>query len=1025
VIGSSLSVEAGFQAELYRLLKNLVAGKFSVDSVVFDNVEFERRVDSGRADIVIVSSGKPFIVIETKREKVGRTTRNIDPLSPDVIGQAAGYALMLGAPYFVTANPEFVASFTMPSRPGERLDITRHRIKFWHLKEVSEDFCRELLETIARFHIASEEDRAKIRTPLDWAFIIRLRSFVSWFSKLMASSLKNKLKVDKNFKIIFEEYSRSRGLKIGPEQFAKEISYIFMNKIIFYKILERHYKDLPRLNPIEENNAKKFISRLQEFFDKAIEVTGDFEAVFKTGIYDYVVLPEDPGSLRDAIDDVNAFIKDMDYYRLEDFGADIIGHVYEDLIEPEERHQLGQFYTPPAIAELITKWCIRSPDDKILDPAVGSGTFLVKAYSRLKGLKLIENPKRSDRVIHREIIGQLYAIDIDSFPAHLTSMNLAMRDVREPVSEINVINEDFFKVEPRQTVLTGYRVRTPKGEVGRKISIPLVDVVVANPPYTRWTEIPDNTREAIGSRLSDLLRKYNLTARVQQGIEPGIYIHFIMHAWNFLKPSGRLGMIISDSWLQTDYGIDFGRYLLENWKVKAIIDISARVFPIPLIGTCIILLEKPINGEDLEENEVIFAYLDVPENKIFNIDAILKALERPEEYGEQYLIKKIKQKDIPRDQKWINNIFNPEEILSKLRSKTIPAGQLFEASYGNATYLYLASKRKVHGPRNLGANSFFYLNKEKVEYWGLEEYAYPAITSARYVKFFSFTEEDWRDIRDRGRDCYIFICHKPRNELPGNVREYIKWGETECRTRIRETRGGGKPCHLAQACQERERQRQHFYGWYDLGGVENARIIGIRNSQYKVRFFRNTIGAVSYDNSICMIDKNGLDESRINALLAYLNSTFTHLYVESTGVISGGGIIQLNVEDMEEMPIIDVNNLDEDELSELVMLFDRLDSEARRLGGADKRENIEKLWDSIITEIDYKVAEILGLPKSLADEARILSKIMMHRRLQRAGEAKPQALRGEEEYRISKPPKTRKRRIIEDDKHQSRLDNIF
>ena len=71
-------------------------------------------------------------------------------------------------------------------------------------------------------------------------------------------------------------------------------------------------------------------------------------------------------------------------------------------------------------------------------------------------------------------------------------------------------------------------------------------------------------------------------------------------------------MIISDSWLQTDYGADFGRYLLENWKVKAIIDISARVFPVPLIGTCIILLEKPADGEDISENDVVFAYLDIP-----------------------------------------------------------------------------------------------------------------------------------------------------------------------------------------------------------------------------------------------------------------------------------------------------------------------------------------------------------------------------------------------------------------------------
>jgi len=325
------------------------------------------------------------------------------------------------------------------------------------------------------------------------------------------------------------------------------------------------------------------------------------------------------------------------------------------------------------------------------------------------------------------------------------------------------------------------------------------------------------------------------------------------------------------------------------------------------------------------------------------------------------------------------------------------------------------------GP-DLGANKFFYLDKEKVKYWCLDDYAYPAITSARYVKYFSFTEEDWREIRDRGAACYIFLCHKPRSQLPKSVREYIKWGETKCRTQIRETRGGGKPCHLAQSRQEREKQKQHFHGWYDLGGVKASPIIAIRNSQYKVRFFRNSIGAVSYDNIICLISKNNLDDVRIKALLAFLNSTFVHLYVKSKGVISGGGIIQLNVENAEEMPIIDIYSLDEGNLKELARLFDELDFEARRVGGADKRDNIERLWDSVIAEIDYKVAEILCLPKSLADAARMLARIMMQRRLQRAGEARPQAIRGEEEYRISRPPKTKHIKTVREESKQTRLD---
>jgi hypothetical protein len=53
-------------------------------------------------------------------------------------------------------------------------------------------------------------------------------------------------------------------------------------------------------------------------------------------------------------------------------------------------------------------------------------------------------------------------------------------------------------------------------------------------------------------------------------------------------------MIISDSWLQTAYGADFGRYLLENFKV----------FPVPLTSTCIVLLEKPAPNEPLARKQI-------------------------------------------------------------------------------------------------------------------------------------------------------------------------------------------------------------------------------------------------------------------------------------------------------------------------------------------------------------------------------------------------------------------------------------
>jgi len=49
----------------------------------------------------------------------------------------------------------------------------------------------------------------------------------------------------------------------------------------------------------------------------------------------------------------------------------------------------------------------------------------------------------------------------------------------------------------------------------------------------------------------------------------------------------------------------------------------------------------------------------------------------------------------------------------------------------------------------------------------------------------------------------------------------------------------------------------------------------------------------------------------------------------------------------------------------------------------------------------------------------------MQRRLQRAGEARPQAIRGEEIYRISRPPKTKHSKTIREESKQTRLDEAI
>jgi len=981
--------EAKIEEELYRIIKNVLEKKnYEIEGVFFKDIEPQYPVNSEKADLVLFTDRpkKPILVIECKRMdlKTRREIRKIDPLSPSVTKQALLYAVEIGAPLFSTTNGRVFTLFLKP-KPDEPFNIERHRLLVREI-ELKEENVEEILSFVAKWKTGAPITR----TPIDWTFIIRLRSFVEWLSEQLIPVVEREMKYNREFVTKIKEHEEKVGEKISPEVFAREASYLLMNKIVFYKILERHYQ-LEKLGSIIATSSENYMNVLREYFKKAIEVTGNFEPIFSTGIYDYVPLPNEEW----VLDEINAFIEDMEKYRLEEIGSDVVGFIYENLIPPEERHKLGQFYTPPPIAELIVKWAVRAPNDKVLDPAAGSGTFLIKAYQRLKELKKYSS--------HEEILKQIYAVDINPFPAHLTAMNLAMRDVKNPTSEMNVLVGDFFQLSHEMKHIVPYMVRTPSGEKEREITIPLFDAIVANPPYTRWTEIPEETRNLIGKTIGETLKKYNLTARVRQGIEPGIYMHFIMWGLNFLKEGGRLGMIISDSWLQTDYGVDFGKFLLDNFKVKALIDISSRVFSVPLIGTCIILLEKCSRKEERESNKTVFMYLDIEEGESFNVDEILDAIEKPEHYKEkeEYIIKVVKQSEINREQKWINLIFDTEDILSKIRERMIKMGELFEPSYGNATYLYLASKGKVRGPRNLGAKDFFYLNEEKVKQWNLEEFAYPALTNSRYAVNFTFTKKDWEEIRDRGADCYLFICHKKRNELPSNVKNYIRWGETECRTQIRGTRGGGKICSEALACKEREelarKGEKIFYGWYDLGGVEEAPIMAVRQSRYKTRFILCKYPIVTYDAIITFIPKLRLSELQLKAILAYLNSSFVQLYIESTGRTTGAvGPIGLEVRHAREIPIIDVTSLNENDLKNLANLFEKLEQEARNLGGADKKENIKKLWNGVIAEIDEEVSRILGLPKQLAKKSRKVAKKMMERRLSRTEETPPEAIGGEE-----------------------------
>ncbi|MFN3805520.1 MAG: hypothetical protein ACK4SY_10735, partial [Pyrobaculum sp.] len=220
--------------------------------------------------------------------------------------------------------------------------------------ELKEEYVQSLLEDLARAYV---EKRAPLVKPTE-ALLERFRSFVD----KVAAAIEPLLKIEARKEPLrgeLEHAGYNPEDEIALRNLARMMAYVFLNKLVFYKVLEKSYR-LPPL-ALDTTSAAKFRAQLDYLFQKAVEVTNDFEPIFSTGLYDEIPIP-DSREFFEYVDDFVATLESVDLLEL----GEQIGYIYEELIPPEERHQLGQFYTPPWVCELIVRWAVRSGDDVVL-----------------------------------------------------------------------------------------------------------------------------------------------------------------------------------------------------------------------------------------------------------------------------------------------------------------------------------------------------------------------------------------------------------------------------------------------------------------------------------------------------------------------------------------------------------------------------------------------------------------------------------------------------------------------------------
>jgi len=167
-----------------------------------------------------------------------------------------------------------------------------------------------------------------------------------------------------------------------------------------------------------------------------------------------------------------------------------------------------------------------------------------------------------------------------------------------------------------------------------------------------------------------------------------------------------------------------------------------------------------------------------------------------------------------------------------------------------------------------------------------------------------------------------------------------------------------------------------------LGGIIPAPIFAIYQARYKTRCAWCKFPVATYHALIALIPKRGvpLDEVQTKALLAYLNSSFAPYYIERKGRYIPKGPMGFELNVAREMPILDVRKLNDKQLGSLAKLFDELEREARKIGGASRREELEKPKPKIY-EIDRAVAALLGIKDEDVKNVEKQVDLMVERRV--------------------------------------------
>jgi len=372
--------------------------------------------------------------------------------------------------------------------------------------------------------------------------------------------------------------SSRRVEKIEPEEvLAKFTYYKLIGKVLFYLTLSENLSG--KVAKLELKNNKQVQKQLNGFFNQAKKI--DYQAVFESDFTDKIPFNE---TIDELLYRLVAVFNEFDFKVLP---TEVIGYILENLVPQEEKQKFGQYFTSETLANLVTFSAIKSRNDVVIDPTSGTGTFLNSFYNTLQ---FFGNKN------HQQILNQIWGNDISHFPATLSVISLYKQKVDDTANFPRIIRKDFFTLNPTQTIAIPDNKDIDKIN---QIPIPKFDAVISNFPFIQQEDIPN---EILNTQFESEFAKTQTAflngSRFDINGKSDYYIYCFYNSLKFLKDNGILSAITSNAWLGKNYGLQFKKFLLDNFHIKYVVKSNAEHwFKDSKVSTIFITLEKGTSKE--------------------------------------------------------------------------------------------------------------------------------------------------------------------------------------------------------------------------------------------------------------------------------------------------------------------------------------------------------------------------------------------------------------------------------------------